>query len=105
MALDSTGELQQLVESYITASSSETKRQLVKQMLYKWTNAESVVPNSRGSNVDARDLHALEQFLGEKFVGIDNTGNPNNQACNFINSAFSSPGIILKTRFCSPNFK
>ena len=90
MALDSTGELQQLVESYITASSSETKRQLVKQMLYKWTNAESVVPNSRGSNVDARDLHALEQFLGEKFVGIDNTGNPNNQACNFINSAFSN---------------
>lgn len=90
MALDSTGELQQLVESYITASSSETKRQLVKQMLYKWTNAESVVPNSRGSNVDARDLHVLEQFLGEKFVGIDSTGNPNNQACNFINSAFSN---------------
>ncbi len=86
---DTSGELKELVESFINATDISSKRDLVVQILYKWTGADQIDPNSRGSNINAQLLYVLEKFMGENFVGVDGSGNPNNQACNLLNNAFA----------------
>ena len=86
---DTSGELKELVESFINATDISSKRDLVVQILYKWTGADQIDPNSRGSNINAQQLYVLEKFMGENFVGVDGSGNPNNQACNLLNNAFA----------------
>ena len=86
---DTSGELKELVESFVNATDISSKRDLVVQILYKWTGADQIDPNSRGSNINAQQLYVLEKFMGENFVGVDGSGNPNNQACNLLNNAFA----------------
>jgi hypothetical protein len=40
---------------------------MIKQILYKMTGAEAISPTSRGSYINAQDLHVLETLLGAKF--------------------------------------
>lgn len=66
---DESGELKQLVQQFLNDSSVDnttTKRELVKQILYKWTGADSVEDGSRGVNFGAKELHVIEQFMGER---------------------------------------
>ena len=66
MALDETGELQELVESFVAETNVGEKKSILTQILYKWTGADEVVDGSRGENFDAKKLHVLEQFLNDE---------------------------------------
>ena len=86
---DESGELKQLIENFIAETNIGVKRTLVKEIIYKWTGANLIASDSRGENIDAKNLYVLEKFMGEDYIGIDGTGNPNNQACNLLDNAFA----------------
>ena len=89
IARDTSGELKELVEDFINSTNKNDKIALINEILYKWTGANQIEPDSRGSNIDAQQLYVLEKFMGENFIGVDGTGNPNNQACNLLNNAYA----------------
>lgn len=77
MALDATGELKALVTTFTQAATPQDRDALVTQIIYRWTGVQDVDPASRASRMiygnaigDARKLEALEEFLGEEWVGI-----------------------------------
>ncbi len=86
---DESGELKQLFENYLSEQSALNRKNLVASLLYKWAGVENVDSTSRGENVDAKKLAVLEKFMGEDFIGLDKSGNPNDQAGNFLEAAFS----------------
>ncbi len=89
MVRDESGVLKGLVEEFISAAGNVAKKNILLQILYKWTGADSVVDGSRGSNFNAKKLHVLEQFIGKGFVGT-NGSNPHAQAAPILNNAFTS---------------
>ncbi|MCL5770151.1 MAG: hypothetical protein M1588_02390, partial [Planctomycetes bacterium] len=77
MAMDATGELKALVTAFTQATTPEDRDALVTQIIYRWTGVQDVDPTSRASRMiygnamgDARKLEALEEFMGEEWVGV-----------------------------------
>ncbi|MAT64745.1 MAG: hypothetical protein CMN57_03785 [Gammaproteobacteria bacterium] len=66
---DAEGDLKGLVESFVVETDPQTRNTLFEQILFRWTGAESIVSDSRGSEIDARKLVVLEQFFGQEFAG------------------------------------
>lgn len=67
IALDTSSTLKTLVISYQTETDEGQRHSLINNILYRWANADTVAPQSRGSYVDARQLVTLEHFLGDGF--------------------------------------
>ena len=86
---DETGELGSLVDEFKNSTDYVEKRVLVKRILYFITGATDISTNSRGGNMDARDLHVIEQFMGRGFIGIDGGTSPNANAANILKRAYS----------------
>jgi len=95
MAADTSGSLQDLVSSYTSMVSGSAPRAmmranftipdtdsstitqelassdraaLIDEIIYKWTNSDTIDPTSKGEFVDAQKLNAVEMFMGERFV-------------------------------------
>lgn len=81
---DKTGETAQIYLNFLFADDIAVRRYYLKLFLYKITNSENIEPNSRGGNIDARDLHMVEQFMGRTFDGVDGA-NPNAPAAVMLN--------------------
>ena len=81
---DESGRLKGLVDSFFKTNDYFEKRVIIKQILYYLTDAEEISPESRGGNIDARDLHIIEKFMGEEFIGIEGTRNPNSNAVSIL---------------------
>lgn len=86
---DKTGTLVGLVEQFKNSTDYIEKRILVKRILYFITDSAEISTNSRGGNIDARDLHVIEQFMGRGFEGIDGGTSPN------VNAAAILKGVYL----------
>jgi hypothetical protein len=69
MALDASGELEQLVRAYVGEDDAIARRALLDDLLFLWSGADTMAADSRGANVDACQLHVLEAFFGEAFKG------------------------------------
>ncbi len=89
IADDETGELFNLVCKFSEETDIALKRAYLKEILYFITDANDIVPDSRGGNIDARDLKVIEEFMGRAFVGVDGT-NPNVNAAAILGEIFSS---------------
>ncbi|MDD5228344.1 MAG: hypothetical protein PHD53_06045, partial [Methylococcales bacterium] len=76
LALDTNGNLKALVLAYQAETDEGQRRSLVNDIIYHWTSADQIAPQSRGSYVDARQLVALEHLLGENFYQTDWGINP-----------------------------
>lgn len=85
---DETGELASLVENFKTSSDPVEKRILIKKILYFLTNSNTILPSSRGGVIDARDLHVVEQFMGQDFVGAEGTSTPNSNAAKILKDVY-----------------
>lgn len=62
-----------LVQSFISESSTEERNSLLEQIVFRWAGSDGVDPHSRdnttyGTTWDARKLVALEMFVGRDFV-------------------------------------
>ncbi len=88
IADDETGELALLVNEFINADSIAAKRYDVKKILYFITDSNDIEANSRGGNIDARDLHVIEQFMGRDFNGVGGS-DPNSNAAGILNNIYT----------------
>lgn len=61
---------------------------LIKRILYFITGANDIEKNSSGGNIDARDLHVIEQFMGCEFNGVGGTS-PNVNAAKVLEEVYS----------------
>jgi Ca2+-binding RTX toxin-like protein len=68
-------ELAQLDLSEIFVGSTATD--LVNAIMYRWAGVDGVDPSSRGSNIDARQLEFLEEFVGREFRQDASAGQAN----------------------------
>lgn len=73
---DTTGELQDLVEQFITEQNVATRQALFQQILFKWAGVDLIDPSSRGGLFDAQKLAVMENFYGTEF-----SGNPTSICC------------------------
>ena len=99
MALDETGTLKSLVEQYLAATDDNTKDMLLNDIIYHWAGVQDMDPVGRNpsrvyGNVlgDARKLEALEEFMGEDYLGTwcwgERETNPHGHAAPMILQAF-----------------
>ena len=65
MARDGSGALKTLVQSFVAETNPDARRDLVEQILLKWTGSEGIYPQSRGGYIDGRKLAVLEKFAGQ----------------------------------------
>ena len=74
---DKTGELLGLCRSFNYVGDIAQKHYYLKKILYFITDSSDIPIKSRGGNIDARDLHVIEAFMGHEFIGVNNDKNPN----------------------------
>lgn len=74
MALDKSGELQQLVEQFQAETDIDARNALLPEIIYRWAGVYDMDPEGRNpsriyGNVlgDSRKLEALEEFWGGNF--------------------------------------
>ncbi len=87
MALDETGELKGLVESFVSEEDIDRRIEIAEQILFFISGAKDIAADSRGGNMDARQLVVIEAMLGEKYVGTNGT-NPNPNAASILEKAY-----------------
>ena len=83
-------ELTSLIKSFKNAANANVRQSLITQIIYKWANVEDIESDSRGVQMDARELTALEKFMGNEFKGVRNNGIPNSAAADLLESAFAT---------------
>jgi len=88
MIRDESGQLQELVTQFAAAEDYATRAGLINEVIFTWAGVAGVAPASRGAYIDARQLAALEVFLGESFEQNGNS-NPNAQAAQLLKDAFA----------------
>jgi hypothetical protein len=90
MAKDTSGELKALVQDFANSADQISKITTVSNLLEKWTGSDAVLNTALagGYIIGAKEIHVLEKFLGEDFVGVGNATNPNPQALNILTSAY-----------------
>lgn len=64
MARDESGELQALVEQFVSATSREERQALIEPIIFAWTGQEGDHRPHYQSPIDARRIGALEAFYG-----------------------------------------
>ncbi len=75
------------------------KRSIVREILYKITGADQIETDSRGTNIDARNLHVVEQFMGYEFSGISGS-DPNSAAAVILNEIMTDIEDDYYTMIC-----
>lgn len=87
---DEEGYLHSLINRFNTSDDYSEKRILTKKILYHISGAENIASNSRGSFIDARDLHVVETIMGvNSFIGAGNSTNPNTNAASILKEVYS----------------
>lgn len=86
---DESGELLELCYQFSESTDIVMKRYYLKKILYKITDSENITINSRGGNIDARDLHVIEQFMGRDFEGVGGS-NPNSNAASILKDIYTN---------------
>lgn len=87
---DEDGYLTYLCDEFSNSTDIFTKRYYLKKILYVITGAEDIAADSRGGNIDARDLHVIEAFMGREFEGVDGGPNPNSLAADKLKALYAS---------------
>lgn len=86
---DESGELFALCHAFNRTNDINQKHYYLKKILYNITDSENIDASSRGGNIDARDLHVIEQFMGHDFEGVSGS-NPNAPAAEILKGIYSN---------------
>lgn len=92
MMRDTSGALVGLVTQFANEQNREVRRTLLDQILLRWTNSQGIDPMSRGGNVDARELNAVEQFFAEDFLQLGSAPDPRVNAGALLGLTFDRIG-------------
>ncbi|MGN0607181.1 MAG: hypothetical protein ACI4JM_11725, partial [Oscillospiraceae bacterium] len=99
MALDETGELKALVESFAAEQDTDKRLALAEQILYFICGANDVADGSRGAYMDAKQLTVIEAMLGEKYVGTSGA-NPHSAAAPMLKEAYQELFNMYYNELC-----
>ncbi len=88
---DTTGELIRLCRAFNYTDSIAKKHYYLKKILYFITDSADIPINSRGGNIDARDLNVVEAFMGHRFKGVDGE-NPNASTAAMLDELYGEAG-------------
>lgn len=99
MALDMTGELKALVQQFAAETDAAEREEILLNIIYHWTGVQDMDPNGRNPTMiygnvlgDSRKLEALEEFIGEEYLGTwcwgERDPNPHGKAAPYILRAF-----------------
>ena len=99
MALDDSGELKALVQQFATETNIDARKEIMLNIIYHWTGVQDMDPRGRDPRYvygpvldDCRKLEALEEFMGEEFLGTwcwgERDPNPHGKAAPYILEAF-----------------
>jgi hypothetical protein len=89
MAMDTTGDLSDLVFDFRYALNEAERYALIDQIIELWAGVSDVAEGSRGANIDAKQLAVVEKITGEPFVGVEGA-NPIPEAAPFLQDAYES---------------
>lgn len=64
MMRDASGQLKLWVQQFQTETDFSVRNNLLDRMIYKWTGADKVEPDSRGGIVNAQKLVVIEKYYG-----------------------------------------
>lgn len=84
---DESGELYALCHAFNRTNDINQKHYYLKKILYNITGSDNIDASSRGGNIDARDLHVIEQFMGHDFEGVSGS-NPNAPAAEILKGIY-----------------
>jgi hypothetical protein len=96
MTRDSSGKIRAALEAYLAAEHGAGRNALFHELLYTWAGVEELNPNSRGGNMDARQLEFLEKVMGEGFIGYatghsgQRSPNPNPNAATILKDLYNT---------------
>ena len=87
VAMSKNSALLSFVKSYLDMDS-QTRKDNIEQLVRIWTNVLDININSRGSNIDARNLAIYELITGKPFLQHGNTSSPGSGAASVINGHY-----------------
>ncbi|MBS4773935.1 MAG: hypothetical protein KHX55_06650, partial [Proteobacteria bacterium] len=99
MALDSSGALKTLVQQFMAETDIVARDAILNNLIYHWAGVQDMDPNGRDPTQvygkvidDTRKVEALEEFLGEDYLGTwcwgERDPNPHGQAAPLLLKAF-----------------
>ena len=82
-------DIKDLYDSFVSSNDYIEKRILTRKLLYTLSGADKIAVDSRGQNIDARELHVIETIMGvDSYVGIDGA-DPNVNASHILNNMYN----------------
>ena len=99
MVLDTTGALKTLVQQYVAETNTENRQTILYNIIYHWAGVQNEPIDGRDPTQvygkvidDTRKLEALEEFMGEEYLGTwcwgERDPNPHGPAAPYILRAF-----------------
>ncbi len=109
MQKDTTGYLKQLVQNFISQSTSEAERnEILEQILLFIGNTQNIDIDSRGEYVNAKHLAIIEAFFGQSFISQNdeevNPNNPNNPAGDILETLYEDIKLQYYAQLASQTF-
>ena len=106
MQLDESGELQELVEAFMTAETVDEREEICTAIIEKICGADKVADGSRGTEFDAKKLAVIEAFMGREFIGTAGS-NPVNTAASLLSGVYDKLyslyyGLLAKESVLQP---
>ncbi|WP_181040338.1 calcium-binding protein [Desulfobulbus oralis] len=89
MARDGSGALKSLVERFAAETDVAARQAILEQLIYTWAGVAGLAPDSRGGNIDARIVAAMEAFMGSAFRQGGSSPNPNQHGAKYLSEAFA----------------
>ena len=89
MASDKSGKLRSLVEEFVSTADAKERKKLISNILYSLCGVEDIADDSRGSNINAKNLAVIEKVMGENYVGINGI-DPNPTAAQKLNEIYNN---------------
>ena len=80
--------LKEMVRGYMSSNDSSSKKQLARDIIFRWTNTENIAKNSRGDMKDARELGVYEALMGEKFAHVSQGANPKGSVAEMLHGLY-----------------
>ena len=82
-------EIKELYESFVASNDYIEKRILTRKILYTLSGADKIAVNSRGVNIDARELRVIETIMGvDSYIGTDGA-DPNVNATHILDDMYN----------------
>ena len=102
--------MKSLVERFAAETDVAARQAILEQLIYTWAGVAGLAPDSRGGNIDARIVAAMEAFMGSAFRQGGSSPNPNQHGAKYLSEAFARlkdyvDGLLMAQTHLAPVLK